>query len=817
MSKFALVLSLLLPLGAGAEFLTFDNREDWENNWTLKPLLNVFDEEGNLGLVKFRKDINATLDAHLFVHPTNERGDVPGGIWSALSNPAAAPRIIDGDFATYWQPSGDDALDQWIVQIDLGRAVLAKEIRVHFPDAEGAKPFRQFSIFASTGAHVAALEDVYRFAPIYRTTKPNYDSLVSFGFKAAVEDTTRAVEALSGGASEDFVAPEFTGDANTASTGGRSKLAVTNQQESRVGANSNWQMIQFIRFIVDEQQFDGALAEIEVITVGDNISLGVEAKGGTYINGSRATDPFYWLDGNMNTYGVVEVHQQFTESRGTAFEGGLWWKVDLGATYWVDDAFVYWQKAGERLADFRIGTNNAGTGYTFFSSDGTRTLTGEIDFDEWIFEREWTNNRERFKRHYRYLFNARKVRHIFWLALHDLGWRAHPMELQMYSPGYPAEVVVESAFLDLSALAGDGQPKVIKAVHWEVDQPPNTRIELRTRSGNQMGEVYTFHNKIGEVVTEEKWNSSPKVLRGRVDTSIVVGEDWSEWSNVYKISGEVFKSDSPRNFVQIELIMGTEDPEVAPEVRSVSVEFVDALVNQAQGSILPRSAKPNQDTRFTYTLWPQVTGDNAGFDRMRLVVPDLVRADDVEIMVGGMAVAPTNMGITADSLLLDLPQIVQGDSVQIAFTTRLVRNAAVVELDLGLSETPGLWQDVEPAARRSNVVLLPDLAGSNRLIDDLRISSRIVTPNGDGVNDAVELSFVVFKAQTAEPMVEIADLAGRTVTRLAPIIDGPTRRFIWDGRNAAGQAVEPGVYLCRIDVNSDSGDATELRTIAVAY
>ena len=54
--------------------------------------------------------------------------------------------------------------------------------------------------------------------------------------------------------------------------------------------------------------------KIEVIAAGDNISLGVEEKGGTYINGSRATDPFFWLDGNLNTYGVIEVHQQFTES-----------------------------------------------------------------------------------------------------------------------------------------------------------------------------------------------------------------------------------------------------------------------------------------------------------------------------------------------------------------------------------------------------------------------------------------------------------------------------------------------------------------------
>ena len=324
MSNRVIALVMILACYAHAEFLTFDSQEAWEANWSLKPQLNVFTPEGHLGLLKFRKDINAALDAHLFVHPTNERGDVAGGIWSALSNPNDAPRIIDGDAATFWQPAGSDPLDKWIVQIDLGRAVLAKEIRIHFPDEEGAKPFRQFSVFASTGAHVAALEDVYRFAPVYRTTKPNLDTYVSFGFKPAVEDTTRAVEQLSGaGGSADFTAPEFTGDANTATTGGRNKVVATGQADSRVAVNSRWQMIQFIRFLVDEHQLDGALAEIEVIAVGDNISLGVEEKGGTYINGSRATDPFFWLDGDLNTYGVIEVHQQFTESRGTAFGRGL--------------------------------------------------------------------------------------------------------------------------------------------------------------------------------------------------------------------------------------------------------------------------------------------------------------------------------------------------------------------------------------------------------------------------------------------------------------------------------------------------------------
>ena len=92
----AIALLLLLACHARAEFLTFDSRATWEANWSLKPQLNIFTPQEHLGLIKFRKDINAVLDAHLFVHPTNERGDVAGGIWSALSNPTTLPGLSTG-------------------------------------------------------------------------------------------------------------------------------------------------------------------------------------------------------------------------------------------------------------------------------------------------------------------------------------------------------------------------------------------------------------------------------------------------------------------------------------------------------------------------------------------------------------------------------------------------------------------------------------------------------------------------------------------------------------------------------------------------
>ena len=163
-----------------------------------------------------------------------------------------APLLIDGD-TTYWKPNGNDAVDQWIVQIDLGRAVLVKEIRLHFPNEEGARPFRQFSVFTATGAHVSAKEDVFRFNPVFRTTKPNDEAMISFGFRPAEEDTAKVLEVLTDDRRALAVAMGRTVEDIQGLAG----------DEKVVALNSEWQMVQFVRFIVDEKQVDGALAEIE--------------------------------------------------------------------------------------------------------------------------------------------------------------------------------------------------------------------------------------------------------------------------------------------------------------------------------------------------------------------------------------------------------------------------------------------------------------------------------------------------------------------------------------------------------------------------
>ena len=122
----------------------------------------------------------------------------------------------------------------------------------------------------------------------------------------------------------------------------------------------------------------------------------------------------------------------------------------------------------------------------------------------------------------------------------------------IFSPGYPAQVVLRLGFYrswanSLAMVVA----KAIKRLRWEATTPDQTQLQVRSRSGNTLQEFYTFYDKKGEEVTETRYGSLPKVIRGPIDTMVVVGADWGAWSNFYQLSGEAFKSETPRRFIQL--------------------------------------------------------------------------------------------------------------------------------------------------------------------------------------------------------------------------------------------------------------------------
>jgi flagellar hook assembly protein FlgD len=93
------------------------------------------------------------------------------------------------------------------------------------------------------------------------------------------------------------------------------------------------------------------------------------------------------------------------------------------------------------------------------------------------------------------------------------------------------------------------------------------------------------------------------------------------------------------------------------------------------------------------------------------------------------------------------------------------------------------------------------------------------TPNGDGVNDRLQVVFSVLKIDRDRRIeAEFSTLNGVPVARLAAAGVGGQQVLEWDGRDVSGAQVPPGIYLCRIHVDTDEDvQNTQVRVVSVVY
>ena len=142
------------------------------------------------------------------------------------------------------------------------------------------------------------------------------------------------------------------------------------------------------------------------------------------------------------------------------------------------------------------------------------------------------------------------------------------------------------------------------------------------------------------------------------------------------------------------------------------------------------------------------------------------------------------------------------------------------EAFLGDSKREAVRQRVDPGdANRqvessTNVVRLPV---SDDLISDLRVEPQVLTPNGDGINDELELTFFVANVLSPRPMrLRVFDLSGRLVHEEDRDAIAGEQTFVWDG-STGGTAVAPGVYLLELSLAGDARDDVSHRLLPVAY
>jgi flagellar hook assembly protein FlgD len=104
------------------------------------------------------------------------------------------------------------------------------------------------------------------------------------------------------------------------------------------------------------------------------------------------------------------------------------------------------------------------------------------------------------------------------------------------------------------------------------------------------------------------------------------------------------------------------------------------------------------------------------------------------------------------------------------------------------------------------------------VLDGVRLTQPVLTPNGDRVNDEVGVEFNILFVDEADVAVKIYDVAGRYITALAAENRGRSAQQVsWDGLDDGGNLVPPGLYLLRIEVATQRETARRLLTVPVVY
>jgi hypothetical protein len=771
----AVLLFLCLVAAADADQLRFSSARQW-SDWQLPLGAVEVAPNGSIQLLRVTKNTDAVRDAL----------QLGGGIRRAGSNPRDAIALLDGNPATGWAPSSDDGPDDWFVEIDLGRSVSARSIALVF--ASDAPPFELFDLLLSSGE-----------PQLDQVANPIEGSLI-YRIKERFKENARHRVAF---------AP---GDA----------LYLT--------------PIRYLQIRNLKHVPDARLVAVQVESIGDNLTLNLLERGGAI---DVVIDAFVRAEevtlGNALNLVDGSIFNRWRNGREPRNTYNTWSHItiDLGAVYPVDFVRLITGIAirggfGEHLLRTRAGASGPRSfsykNYEVLTSDGsiapdgtriwTRHFAGYPDSE---------NHRAGLADHQFPTLPARYVR-IAWLIWDatcaatvpddaaSWGCRASGSaeEIQVYGEGYPLAVGFRSPLIDL------GSGKNLNSLEWQAQTPLGTHIEIRSRTGNEVVEQYTFHDKNGKQVTQRRYDKLIPSFKGKIDTSRIPGADWSPWSNMYSASGAAFQSPSPRRFMELDVRLVSDSPTQAPHFDWLAVNFSDPLASEVVGEVFPLQVTPGQKTQFSYFLRPETTRD--GFDQIAIEATTIPRFDAA--LVDGEPVEAVSEAL-AQGFRATFPRRIRSRQlVELRFTAPIYLQATRFDAFLEDSQKaqrqlvdPG---DAAPQVESSsNVVRLPV---ADQLFAGLSFSPALITPNGDGINDQLLISFDLINVLSARPLhLRLYDLSGQPLFTQERAGQAGHIAWHWDGRDQYGQRVPPGLYIAELHIAGDAGDRSVRRIVAVAY
>ena len=784
--------------------------EHWPE-WGFPPGSLDFGDEG-VRPAFVREQVNAALDASAFTYGDGARG----GIRSAGTDLGGAANILDGREDTFWEPDLADPLDKWWVEIDLGRLVWAQKVVVKFAVEGQGDPFLQFKVLTANGDPAFLQSESFSYLPAGHSEGLNKSQRV---YEFELQPTREVDPGLTGRLIQFLQVVATASDLGQAEQISAARWNSLPEEERgdvlyfRRESNGVLRPIDQAGYEAIAAEWQGPveyyrrerprLTQVEVWTVGDNISLGALERGGEIIGYGNLGAEKLTVDGEWGSFWSVEVGFSGNDPTVVFQDPHRNIYFDLGTWYWVNRAAIVF---GDRYS-------RAFPNYGIALSDGSRAPDGSLSYvaltARGLEGGEGTEHRNiLFQDNVFPLTKARYFRMNYTLVRGSA--RPAIREIQLYGRGFLPEVSLTSKPIELGRAA-----RILSAMHWTATAPLGTQVRVRTRSGNQLSQNIRYFSNTGQEVTEAKYRKLLSFQRGDSTVTIIPGADWSPWSLPYSVSGASITSPSPRRYAMIEATLRSEDPDAAALLRSLRLALDAPLASQILGEIAPnRASQRGQPQTLTLTLRPAFQDGNSGFDQVLVGLPPGAEMDLIDGAVGEEQYGRDQLErlpTSPDSLWVRLPaEVMQGqDVVSLRFSGALylVSNAFAVQVGRGQGDDQ-VWQRVD--AGRGLTVFTPF---TKAVLGEVVASANPFTPNGDGINDVVELVFPVFQVQGAKALIlEVYGLDGQSVQRIerAVAIAAGAQRLTWDGRDRTGRLLPPGLYVCRVGVEVDAeGEQTK--------
>ena len=209
-----------------------------------------------------------------------------------------------------------------------------------------------------------------------------------------------------------------------------------------------------------------------------------------------------------------------------------------------------------------------------------------------------------------------------------------------------------------------------------------------------------------------------------------------------------------------------------------------------------------------------------GFDRLYLEASTSIRFSST--LLNDIPVAVED-AVNESGFEVTFPQLLGDDNlVELRFAAHIFQQSTPFNLfiqDSRDGSTSRQRVDSGDATDRvlssTNLVRLPVKPD---LLLNVTFDSLVLTPNGDGINDAIAVQTDIVNILVPRPLrLRLYDLAGRQLTERSEAVTAGAQRLVWDGQDESGNIVPPGLYLLELHIAGDARQQRVRRLVSVVY